>query len=295
MLDQLKFLLEHLKPNPKKFDEIYAELHQGYHPRKDPWGLNLKKHRTCFELIWPLYQYYFRVKFHHPEHIENKPYLIIANHSGQIAIDALLVMAAFLFEKHPPRVVRAMIDRFLPKLPFVGELVSEIGSVLGERQNCLHLLDHKETVLVFPEGVTGIAKPSNKFYTLQKFTTGFFRMAAQKEVEVLPLAIVGAEEFYPHVAHFPTIAKALGLPAFPVTPTFPWLGPLGILPLPSPVDIYVGKPYAFPKTLKSDAPDKDIQKHVTKLKKQIQKMIDEGLKQKRNYFGEVERVHRKRR
>jgi 1-acyl-sn-glycerol-3-phosphate acyltransferase len=275
-------------PDTEKLDEIYQQLERHYANKSDPWGLSLKQHRRYFEILWPLYQYYFRVKFHNKSRVKNKPYIIIANHSGQIAIDAMLVMMGFTYEISPPRVVRGMIERFFPKIPFLGELASRAGNIVGDRKNCCYLLSQGETVLVFPEGVGGISKSSANFYKLQNFTTGFFRMALSEKVEILPMAIVGAEEFYPYVLQLTSLAKFLRLPALPITPTFPWLGPLGLLPMPSPVDIYIGKPYSFPKDLTADASDDKINNHVGLIKKQIQTMIDQGLKKKRNYLGEAE-------
>ena len=111
-------------------------------------------------------------------------------------------------------------------------------------------------------------------------------MAVQTKTNILPLAVVGAEEFYPYVMHFPKIAKLLKLPVLPLTPAFPFLGVLGVLPMPSPVDIYVGKPFSVKDLELSTMSDKDIDQHVSHLKKQIQSSVDEGLKKKRNYLGE---------
>lgn len=281
-----------LKPDKKKLDRIYEIFSEHYRGKSDPWGLDLKKHRMLCELLWPLYKYYFRVKIHNKGLIEDKQYMVVGNHTGQIAIDGILVMIAFTYQIFPPRILRGMVERFLPATPFLNELVHQTGNILGDRQNCLHLLKEGESILVFPEGVRGISKNTADFYKTQYFSAGFFRMALTTKTPILPIAIVGAEEFYPYVYHLKKVAKVLGLPAFPVTPTFPLLGPLGFLPMPSPVDIYVGEPYDLPD-LSPDAPDSEINVHVLKIEKQIQDMVNEGLKRKRNYLGRVKNVKRK--
>lgn len=256
-----------------QFDPIYEQLRKRYRNKNDPWGLDLNWHRKFFEIVWWFYTYYFRVRVFNKERIQNRPYIVIANHSGQIAIDALLVMMTFLNEVSPPRILRAMIERFLPKLPFVGEWVLEIGSVLGDRKNCTYLLKQGESILVFPEGLQGIAKSTSQFYKLQHFSSGFFKMAEATGVDILPIAVVGAEEFYPYVFHMKSLAQWLRLPALPVTPSF--------LPLPSPVDIYIGEPISVSRILK----EKNIEKNVEKIKTNIQEMVHEGLKKRRGYFG----------
>ncbi|MBI2609101.1 MAG: acyltransferase family protein [Deltaproteobacteria bacterium] len=280
-----KLSQEYLQPDLKKLDEIYDALEIQYEGKNDPWGLNLNTHRKCFEYFWFFYKHYFRVKLHNKNHLENKNYMIIANHSGQVAIDALLTMMAFIYEINPPHLVRGMIERFVPTIPFVGELITGTGHVLGDRKNCLYLLQKKENILVFPEGVKGIAKETSQFYKLQDFTTGFLRLALQTKTSILPIAIVGAEEFYPYVIHFPKIAKLLKLPVLPLTPT--------LIPLPSPVDIYIGKPLSLETLPSQKSTEKEINNHVLELKNEINDLIQTGLKQKRNYLGHAKNESRK--
>lgn len=282
ILDKLKaaFL-----PEQSKVEDIYRQLRAHYEGKKDPWGLDLSIHKLYAQLLYPFYKNYFRVRIHGHEKIQNQPYMMVSNHSGQIAIDGALIMCAMIYEVSPPRVVRGMVERFLPAMPFLGEMIAHGGSILGDRKNCLYLLEQGETLLVFPEGVKGISKNTSQFYKLQHFTTGFFRMALQSKTDILPIAVVGAEEFYPFVYHFQKLAKWLSIPALPITPTFPWLGPLGLIPLPSPVDIYIGDPYPIPKDLSPEAPDKEINEHVYRIEQNIQDMINEGLKKKRNFLG----------
>jgi 1-acyl-sn-glycerol-3-phosphate acyltransferase len=100
--------------------------------------------------------------------------------------------------------------------------------------NALRLLEQDQLVAVFPEGVKGTGKPFSERYRLQRFGRGgFVEIALRTGAPIVPVAVVGSEEIYPKLADIPPVARMLGAPFFPVTPTFPWLGPLGIVPLPS--------------------------------------------------------------
>lgn len=272
------------KISKNKLNRIYKAFEERYNDYSDPWGLDIKKHKKILQLLLPLYQHYFKVKVHGAQKVLDEPYIVVANHSGQVAIDAILLCFAFVLEVSHPRLLRGMVDRFVAQAPFLGSLAAEMGLVLGDRTNSLFLLDKKESLMVFPEGMKGITKNTKDFYHLQKFTSGFFRMAIESKTKILPIAIVGAEEFYPYVYHSKLLAKILKLPAFPLTPTFPLLGLLGMLPLPSPVDIYIGDPYEPPKDLNFDSPDNKVDNHVENIKIQISEMIDLGLKRKRPIF-----------
>lgn len=271
----------------EKIDSILKYLEKKHPPNSDPWGLDVRKTIKTLKYFWPIYKDYFKVRIFGGENVEDRPYMVVANHSGQVAIDALLISLGFILDLEPPRILRPMVERFVTKIPFFNLWASEGGSVLGDRENCLRLLDRGESTLVFPEGVRGITKNTSDYYRLKKFTKGFFRLAQKSQVEILPIAVIGAEEFYPLVYHSRPLAKLLGLPAFPLTPGL-LLGPLGLLPLPSPVDIYIGKPYKIPQDLSLDASDKTVQVHVDLIVDQINKMIDTGLKNRRPFFGNID-------
>jgi 1-acyl-sn-glycerol-3-phosphate acyltransferase len=184
-----------------------------------------------------------------------------------------------LLDVEPPRMCRGMVERFLAGLPFLGPLTAQTGSILGDRANAQYLLNNGESLLVFPEGVRGVSKNTKDFYKLQSFTKGFFRIALQAQSDILPIAVVGAEEMFPFVYHPKMLAKALGLPALPIS--------LNYLPLPSPIDIYIGEPYSIPKDLSHDASDKEISEHVFKIENSIKKMISHGLKNRREFFDDI--------
>jgi 1-acyl-sn-glycerol-3-phosphate acyltransferase len=187
----------------------------------------------------------------------------------------------------PPRILRGMVERFLAGMPFLGDFVAQTGSILGDRKNCQYLLDKGESILVFPEGVRGVSKSTKDFYKLQPFTKGFYRIALQTRTEILPICVIGAEEFYPYVVHFKKLAQLLNMPAVPLTPTFPLLGPLGMIPMPSPIDIYIGKPIAIPEELSPEANEKELSEHIYKIEGEIKNMIAEGLKNRRTMMPDI--------
>jgi len=277
----LEFLSEKLRVKPPKeeLDRIFEHLRKIYPEGEDPWGLSLRKARKNMEMIWPFYKNYFKVRVFGKENVKDEPYLVVSNHSGQIAIDGMLICIAFCMEMESPRVLRPMVERFVTSLPFFGTWAAEGGAVLGDRQNCINLLEAKQSVLVFPEGVRGVAKNTADFYKLQKFTRGFFRMALQTGTKMLPIAVVGAEEFYPFVYHPRKLAKFLGLPALPLTPS--------LIPMPSPVDIYIGKPYDVPEGLTPESSDSEIDIHIKALESEVRTLTEEGLKKRRSFWANV--------
>jgi 1-acyl-sn-glycerol-3-phosphate acyltransferase len=148
--------------------------------------------------------------------------------------------------------------------------------MVGDPDNCRELLEHDQSVLVFPEGVRGSGKLFKDRYQLQRFGTGFMRLALQTRTPIVPVAVIGTEETYPSVYNFEILAKAIGAPYFPVTPFFPLLGPLGLIPLPSKVTIRFGKPLDF----EGDANEEEekIREKVQRVKESLQSEINEGLK-----------------
>ncbi len=277
MLNQVK---DYFSP-PEKLIGVIEELRSRYPEGEDPWGFNLEACERAVKIFWPLYQHYFRVRVHGIENVKDKPYMVVSNHSGQIAIDGLLISMAFALDVQPPRILRGMVERFLAGMPFLGDFVAQTGSILGDRKNCQYLLDKGESILVFPEGVRGVSKSTKDFYKLQPFTKGFYRIALQTRTEILPVCVIGAEEFYPYVVHFKKLAKMMNMPAVPLTPAFPLLGPLGLIPMPSPIDIYIGKPIPIPVELSPEANEKELNEHIYKIEGEIKNMIAEGLKNRR--------------
>ncbi|MEO6715049.1 MAG: lysophospholipid acyltransferase family protein [Mycobacteriales bacterium] len=197
-----------------------------------------------FAALRPLYEKYFRVE---TRGLENVPdtggALIVANHSGTIALDALMTALA-LRDHHPGRRFLRMLGADLVfRLPVVAPIARKSGTTLATAADAERLLRAGELVGVWPEGFKGVGKPFSDRYKLQRFGRGGFVAAALRTgVPIIPVSIVGAEETYPMLGNMKTLARLLGLPYLPITPTFPLLGPLGLIPLPSKWYIEFGTP-----------------------------------------------------
>ncbi|MEI2718218.1 MAG: lysophospholipid acyltransferase family protein [Candidatus Nanopelagicales bacterium] len=205
----------------------------------------------------PLYDKWFRVE---TRGLENVPdaggALVVANHSGTIALDAVMTQLALL-DHHPAhRHLRMLGADLVFQTPFVGEFARKSGSTLACAPDAERLMNRGELVGVWPEGYKGVGKPFSERYKLQRFGRGGFVAAALKTgVPIIPTAIVGAEEIYPMLGDARTVARIMGLPYFPLTATFPWLGPLGLVPLPSKWIIMFGDPIdttSFPEGSEED-------------------------------------------
>ena len=195
-------------------------------------------------LIRPLYENYFRVEV---KGIENIPSdggaLVVANHSGTLPLDGLMMQVA-VHDNHPAdRHLRLLAADLVFTLPVVNELARKAGHTLACAEDAEGLLRRGEVVGVMPEGFKGLGKPFGERYKLQRFGRGgFVSTALRAGAPIVPCSIVGAEEIYPMIGNAKTLARLLGLPYFPITPTFPWLGPLGALPLPTKWTIQFGEP-----------------------------------------------------
>jgi 1-acyl-sn-glycerol-3-phosphate acyltransferase len=192
----------------------------------------------------PLYRSWFRVEVRGIDNIPSEGgALLVANHSGTIAIDSLMTQVA-VHDEHPAgRHLRMLGADIVFQTPLVGELARKGGSTLATNADAERLLSRGELVGVWPEGFKGIGKPFSERYKLQRFGRGGFVSAALRTgVPIIPCSIVGAEEIYPILGDIKPLARLLGLPYVPVTPTFPWLGLLGLVPLPSKWIIEFGEP-----------------------------------------------------
>ncbi len=191
-----------------------------------------------------LYEKWFRIETVGMENIPDVGgALLVANHSGTLAVDA--VMTAVAVREHHPgkRPLRMLGADLVFDTPFLGPLSRKAGHTLACNPDAERLLSTGQLVAVYPEGFKGVGKPYSQRYKLQRFGRGGFVTAALRTgVPIIPVSIVGAEEIYPLIGNIKPLARALGVPYFPVTPTFPLLGPLGAIPLPSKWIIEFGEP-----------------------------------------------------
>lgn len=192
----------------------------------------------------PLYEKWFRVETIGMHHVPaTGAALIVANHSGTVAVDALMTGLA-VHDDHPARRhLRLLGADLVFELPFVGSMARKSGHTLACNPDAERLLRSGELVGVYPEGFKGIGKNFADRYKLQRFGRGGFVSAALRTgAPIIPCSIVGAEEIYPKIGEIKSLARLIGAPYFPVTPFFPWLGPLGMIPLPSKWFIEFGEP-----------------------------------------------------
>jgi 1-acyl-sn-glycerol-3-phosphate acyltransferase len=192
-------------------------------------------------LLRPFYRNYWRVRSVGHGEIPDGGALIVANHAGTIPADALMVKLGLHDEIG--RNLRMLGADLVWRMPFIGELGRKMGNTMACDDDATRLLEGGELVGVWPEGFKGIGKLYKDRYKLQRFGRGgFVEIALRTQRPIIPTAIVGSEEIYPLIYNFRTIARLFGLPYFPVTPTFPLLGPLGLVPLPSKWIIEYGEP-----------------------------------------------------
>jgi 1-acyl-sn-glycerol-3-phosphate acyltransferase len=211
----------------------------------DEFGFDQELTESVFMgALRPLYERYFRVEVRGIEHVPNETgALIVANHSGTLPLDALMTQVA-LWDHHPAhRQLRMLAADVVFTMPFAGQVARKAGHTLACAADAERLLRSDEVVGVWPEGFKGIGKNFSERYRLQRFGRGGFVSAALRTGKpIVPTAIVGAEEIYPKLGDIKPLARLLNVPYVPVTPTFPWFGPLGLIPLPAKWYIVFGEP-----------------------------------------------------
>lgn len=281
MLTALKEIRDRISGEPLTQDEKHR-LAQSFTKLNsagfDQWGVSPETLCDILTLFRRLYTDYFRVETLGIEKIPSGRVLLIANHGGQLPIDGLLVNMAVMLEGKPPRMCRAMVERWAPSVPFLGTFMNRCGQVVGNYRNCRELLEQDECVLVFPEGVRGSGKSIFERYRLQQFGTGFVRLALETNTPIVPVAVVGAEEIYPSFGNAEPLAKLFKAPYVPMTPLFPWLGLLGLFPMPCKVTLRFGDPIRFNGD--PDQPEAEAQAMADQVKAAIDDELREGLRKR---------------
>ena len=242
----------------------------------DPFGFSMDYALAAVApLVW-MYRHYHRVRTYGIERVPPGRVILVGNHSGQLPVDAAMMAIALLLEANPPRVLRSMVEKWVPTLPYVSTFMARTGQIVGTPENCRRLLEAEEAILVFPEGVRGIAKLWPQRYQLQEFGLGFMRLALETGAPILPVAVIGAEEQAPALMHVKPLAKLLGFPAFPITPT------VIPLPLPSRYHLHFGEPMRF--SGRADDEDAELDKQVREVRTTLQGMVNDGLRQRTSIF-----------
>lgn len=263
------------------FEERIAALQRHYRERGgDQLGLDIGSYRAVGPLFGFLHRAYFRTEVHGIERLPEGRVIIVANHSGQLPLDAVILGCSLFFDAAQPRVIRAMIDRWAASLPYVSTFFTRLGSVVGARDIARRLLEQDEALLVFPEGVKGISKPFTQRYQLQEFGTGFMRIALETGAPILPVAVIGAEEQYVSLGNSKLLADLLHIPACPIIPQM--MLPFGQLPLPTKYRLFFGEPLRFDaRGLENES---IVAENVYLVQKAVQNLLNTGLSQRRGVF-----------
>lgn len=253
---------------------VYANAGHGY----DPFGLHPDFVAFGEVLTAPLYERYFRVRSAGHEHIPKKGAAVLAaNHSGAVPVDGMMLWADVLRNTNPPRVARAVADHFVPMLPMIGTLFARGGMVGGSRGNARTLLENGELLMIFPEGVPGIAKHFKDRYHLQDWRVGHVELAIRHRAPVVPVGIVGAEEQMPQIGRIPI--QVAGLPFIPIT--------LTPIPLPVRYHIRYGPPIPVHEEYRPDHADDPaaVREAAARVKAAVQALLEQGLAERTGIFS----------
>jgi len=269
---------------------LWSAAYFSWHSEEvDEFGRDAKFTETIRPLLEFLYTVWWRVE---PAGVENVPAdgpaLVVANHSGVLPWDGVMITLALRHEHPARRECRMLALDMFALLPFLAPVLARTGAVRASQENGERLLRAGELVAVFPEGVKGVGKRYRDRYKLARFGRGgFVRLALRTSAPIVPCAVVGAEEIHPVLAKADWVGRPLGLPYFPITPSFPLLGPLGVVPLPSKWSIDFADPIATAGYGPEAADDPILVNRLSEqVRSVVQRMIDGRLARRRSiWFG----------
>ena len=254
----------------------------------DDFGLDEQTIRRARSFLEYLRSHYWRVDVAGIEQLPSDgPVLLVANRSGILPYDGLMishVVAESISERRRPRF---LVADWLITLPFVQPYLARLGGVRACRENADRLLRTGRSVVAFPEGLKGAGKVFRQRYRLKRFGRGgVVRVAIEVGIPLVPVAVIGAEEAHPVLFKMETLARSVGVSFIPVTPTFPLLGPLGLLPLPSKWSIRFGAPIETEHLGAKKARDELLVSRMTEeLRSEIQSMVDVDLHSRVGVWG----------
>jgi 1-acyl-sn-glycerol-3-phosphate acyltransferase len=269
---------------------VLSAAHFSIHSEEtDEFGYDPKFMETLRPFLEFMYTVWWRVETTGIERVPSSgPTLVVGNHSGVLPWDGTMINVALRHEHPARRHCRMLALDMFALLPFLAPLLSRSGALRANPENAMRILERGELVGVFPEGVKGVGKPFKKRYKLARFGRGgFVRIALKTGATIVPTAVVGAEEIHPNLAQADFIGRPFGLPYFPLTPTFPWLGLLGTIPLPTKWSIDFGEPLDLSRYPKDAADDPILVNRLSEqVRQQIQTIIDGRLARRRSiWFG----------
>lgn len=276
------FNVVHLR---KQYHTLSLELRS---EEVDPFGYDPIFDQFISPILDYFYTKYWRVETYGMSHIPAQgPNLLVGNHSGGLPYDALMLKTAVKKEHHMHRDLRFLVEDFLFHFPFLGSLMNRGGGVRASQENAQELLSNGHPVVVFPEGVKGLGKLYRDKYHLARFGRGgFVRLCLKTRAPMTPVAFIGPEEIHPMIGKETFLSQLLGVPYFPITWTFPWLGPIGAIPLPSKWQIHILPTIDFSNYGPGSEQDRVLVHKISQMvKEQIQDTIVDKLKARRSIWS----------
>ncbi|MBU6455658.1 MAG: acyltransferase family protein [Cyanobacteria bacterium REEB67] len=257
-----------------------------YQGQVDQFGFDMEAFAIWEPFFRFLYEEYFRVTVRGLENIPaDGPGILVGNHSGLLPVDAAMMAVAMCHLHTSPRRIRFLVTDWFFSTPMLGKWVLQMGQVRASLENARTLIENQELIGIYPEGVRGVGKPFRERYRCLDFHPGFVQLAIATQTPLIPIATIGGDEIYPEFVNLKSIAQMLGLPFFPVTPSFPWLPfPLMLFPLPVRWMVNVHKPInlGYPPEKASDR--KLILKLAREIQYEIQRDLNHMFKERRHLF-----------
>ncbi|HEV2140157.1 MAG TPA: lysophospholipid acyltransferase family protein [Candidatus Dormibacteraeota bacterium] len=253
----------------------------------DDFGFDPEWTESFLTAFKALYRDYWRVE---ATGVENLPAtgraLLVANHAGVLPWDGTMIKTAAFVEHPRPRHIRALVASQFMGMPALSWFLRRTGQAVGHPDDTRRLLERDELVLVFPEGTRGTGKSFKDRYRLRRFGRGgFVATAIRAQAPIIPISVIGSEEIYPMIADLRPVARLFGLPYFPITPFWPLLGPLGVIPLPSKWRIQFHAPIEVAHLAPQAAEDQHlVMAMADKVRDVIQRGIYDNLKLRRGVF-----------
>lgn len=284
--DTLKGMWTMLKFTGEYQADVFKRRMRGDY-ETDEWGMDQEFIDAILPLFDFMYHKYWRVSM---EGLENIPAdgrtLLVSNHSGQLPFDGAMLLLGILQQHSSARFMRALYASWFPTLPFLSDLLVKVGQVMANDENAQRLLEQDHLVAVFPEGYKGVGKLYQDRYHLARFGRGgFVRVALKTKAPLIPVSVVGAEETYISLHKSATLAKLVGFPYFPISPTFPLLGPLGLIPLPTKWYIDIGEPIPTDHYPEGSENNLMLVSQLTdQVRDTIQEMINSRLRLRKSIF-----------
>ena len=235
----------------------------------DAYGVDRMELARFFTALAPIYRRYFDVEVYGAELVPSEGgAMIVGNHSGGVALDALMIIASCFYELEPPRLAQGMAEKFINRIPGASQIASRLGQFTGLPEHADRLLRDDRLLMVFPEGARGTAKLARDADSLVRFGTGFMRLALQTGSPIVPTAFVGGGEAIPTVMNLYKVGKLLGVPYVPVTSY--------LVPLPRPARLQLI--YSAPMRFEGDGSEADevILGYVEQVRARIAWLIEQA-------------------